>query len=250
MSQDTRRDQFLQTLDGYARDGRTALLWLRDDDAIEPTEALSRLLAISARWNAPMTIAAIPAHATNALAELVKGLQPISVAVHGWDHVNHALPSEKKQELGLHRGEATVLARLAEGLECINALFSERAVPLLVPPWNRIATDLIPHLPALGYEALSVFGPERGKSPLRLVNTHVDIIDWKGSRGGRPMDALYAEAAAHLQAANQVQVPLGILTHHLVHDAAAWQFLDDLFAATADHPACRWVPVGELMNPV
>jgi peptidoglycan/xylan/chitin deacetylase (PgdA/CDA1 family) len=249
MSQNIRRDQFLQTLDGYARDGRTALLWLRDDDAIEPTEALSRLLAISARWNAPMTIAAIPAHATNALAELMKALPLISVAVHGWDHVNHAPAPEKKQELGLHRGEATVLSRLAEGLERINALFGERAVPLLVPPWNRIAAELIPHLPALGYEALSVFGPERGEGPLRLVNTHVDIIDWKGSRGGRPMDMLYGEAAAHLQAATGAQTPLGILTHHLVHDETAWQFLEDLFAATADHPACRWLSVSELMNP-
>lgn len=241
------RDQFLKTLDVYARDGRTVQLWLRDDDAIEPTAPLSHLLDLSARWNAPMTIAAIPAHATDALADLLKPLPTISVAVHGWDHVNHAPASEKKQELGLHRGEETVLARLADGLTRINALFDGRAVPLLVPPWNRIAAKLIPHLPGLGYKALSVFGPERGESPLPLVNTHVDIIDWKGSRGGRSMDVLYAEASAHLQTAKTSQVPLGILTHHLVHDAAAWEFLDDLFATTANHPACRWVSVGELM---
>lgn len=178
------RDQFLKTLDVYARDGRTVQLWLRDDDAIEPTAPLSHLLDLSARWNAPMTIAAIPAHATDALADLLKPLPTISVAVHGWDHVNHAPASEKKQELGLHRGEETVLARLADGLTRINALFDGRAVPLLVPPWNRIAAKLIPHLPGLGYKALSVFGPERGESPLPLVNTHVDIIDWKGAAAG------------------------------------------------------------------
>jgi hypothetical protein len=242
------RDQFLKTLDAYGRDGRTAQLWLRDDDAIEPTQQLSRLLDLSMQWNAPMTIAAIPANSTEALADLLKPLPAISVAVHGWDHTNHAPASEKKQELGLHRGEAIVLARLADGLTHINALFGGRAIPLLVPPWNRIAANLIRQLPALGYEALSVFGPERSESPLPLVNTHVDIIDWKGSRGGRPKDALYAEAVGHLESATAHQVPLGILTHHLVHDAAAWEFLDDLFAATADHPACLWVPVGELMN--
>lgn len=242
------RDQFLQTLDAYARDGRTTQLWLRDDDAIEPTEALSRLLDLSTRWNAPMTIAAIPADATDALAGLLKTLPTISVAVHGWDHANHAPSPEKKQELGLHRGEATVLTRLTDGLARINSLFGERAVPLLVPPWNRIAAGLIPHLPEIGYEALSVFGPERDDTPLPLVNTHVDIIDWKGTRGGRPMDILYAEAAAHLQMATASQVPLGILTHHLVHDEAAWRFLDDLCKLTDGHPACRWVSVRELVR--
>jgi hypothetical protein len=242
------RDQFLKKLDAYGRDGRTAQLWLRDDDAIEPTQQLFRLLDLSARWNAPMTIAAIPADATDALADLLTPIPAISVAVHGWDHVNHAPASQKKQELGMHRGEATVLARLADGLARINVLFGDRAVPLLVPPWNRIAADLIPHLPGLGYKALSVFGPEPHKSPLPMVNTHVDIIDWKGSRGGRPKDALYVQAVRHLESVTAQRVPLGILTHHLVHDEAAWEFLEDLFAATANHPACRWVSVSELMN--
>lgn len=241
------RDQFLRTLDTYARDGRTALLWLRDDDAIEPTEALSRLLDLSVEWEAPMTIAAIPAHATVALADLLKQMPQISVAVHGWDHVNHAPTTAKKQELGLHRGEATVLSTLEKGINRIDALFGDQAISLLVPPWNRIAPELIPHLPALGYAALSVFGPERPESPLPLVNTHLDVIDWKGSRGGRPVDDLYEEAAAHLETATAREVPLGILTHHLVHDDAAWRFLDDLFELTANHPACRWVSVRELI---
>lgn len=242
------RSQFIDQLDAYATDGRTVQLWLRDDDAIEPTAALSHLLNLSKRWNAPMTVAAIPAHATTALAELVEQLPLISVAVHGWDHANHAPASEKKQELGLHRGEDVVLGRLAEGLERISGLFGDRAVPLLVPPWNRIAQPLLPHLTSLGYEALSVFGQERVDAPVRLVNTHVDIIDWRGIRGGRPMDILYAEAAARLEAGATQATSLGVLTHHLVHDDAAWSFLSDLFELTASHPACRWVPVCELMS--
>lgn len=242
------RQHFIEMLDAHAGEGRTIQLWLRDDDAIEPTPALSQLLGLSKRWDAPLTIAAIPAHATTALAELLEELPLISVAVHGWDHMNHAPASEKKQELGLHRGEAAVLARLAEGLERITTLFGDRAVPLLVPPWNRIAQPLLGHLPSLGYEALSVFGPERAETPIRLVNTHVDVIDWRGTRGGRAMDVLYAEAAARLDAGTGRKTSLGILTHHLVHDEAVWAFLDDFFELTARHPACRWVPVRELMS--
>ncbi|MGA1831126.1 polysaccharide deacetylase family protein [Rhizobium wenxiniae] len=242
------RQHFIDTLDAYAVNGRTVQLWLRDDDAIKPTAALSQLLEQSKRWNAPMTIAAIPADATTELARLLIELPLISVAVHGWDHTNHAPASEKKQELGLHRGEDVVLARLAEGLERIAGLFGDRAVPLLVPPWNRIAPALVDRLPSLGYEALSVFGPERDGAPVRLVNTHVDIIDWKGARGGRSMDSLYAEAATRLGSGDARSTSLGVLTHHLVHDDAAWDFLDDFFTLTAVHPACRWVPVSALMQ--
>ena len=41
--------------------------------------------------------------------------------------------------------------------------------------------------------------------------------------------------------------PVGVLTHHLVHDETAWLFLEGLFAATAAHPACRWVSIRELI---
>lgn len=243
------RSQFIAALDAFERGGRTARIWLRDDDAIEPTAALSRLLDLSARFHAPMTIAAIPALATKALARELESLPLISVAVHGWDHTNHASPSEKKQELGLHRGEATVLAHLAEGLQRIEDLFGDRAAPMLVPPWNRIASPLISRLPEMGYKALSVFGPERRDAAFHLVNTHVDIIDWHGSRGGRPMDVLYAEATERLRAMETSGESLGILTHHLVHDEAALSFLEDFVALTTRHPACRWVAVTELMAP-
>jgi hypothetical protein len=242
------RSRFIEMLDLYASEGRKALFWLRDDDAIEPSAPLSHLLDLSTGWDAPMTLAAIPAHTGDALAECVSRAPQISVAVHGWDHVSHAPAMEKKQELGLHRGEDVVLAQLTQALERINTLFGDRAVPLLVPPWNRIAPALVDHLPRLGYQALSVFGPERGNAPLPLVNTHVDIIDWKGTRGGRDPGLLYAEAAAKLQVEHGPQTRLGVLTHHLVHDEAAWRFLEDLFEVTANHPACRWVPVGELIG--
>jgi hypothetical protein len=39
--------------------------------------------------------------------------------------------------------------------------------------------------------------------------------------------------------------PLGLLTHHLDHDAGLWAFLGDFFRATAAHPAARWIKVEE-----
>ena len=43
----------------WAKAGRTPVLWWRDDDAREPTPALERLLDLSRRHDAPLTVAAV-----------------------------------------------------------------------------------------------------------------------------------------------------------------------------------------------
>lgn len=229
-------DGLRRALDDIGQAGGCARLWLRDDDAVMPTPALDRLLALGL----PVTIAAIPSRTDQALAARLADAQGVSLAVHGWSHANHAPPGEKPQELGPHRPLSQVTGELARGLAHLRALHGPRLQPLLVPPWNRIAPDVVAALPALGFRALSVFGPAR-PGALPMVNTHVDLIDWRGTRGGRPAAVLEAGIVAALGAG-----PVGILAHHLVHDAAAWAFLEALVRAT-DHPACTWVEVGDLM---
>lgn len=90
-------------LDRWRQAGRTARFWLRDDDAVEPTPALDRLVALSGQHRVPMTLAVIPEHTGEALAQRLTVHRDIDVAVHGWSHVNFAGAGEKKQELGPHR---------------------------------------------------------------------------------------------------------------------------------------------------
>lgn len=233
-------DRLRRALDARAAAGDPARLWLRDDDAVAPTPALDRLFGL-ARAGIPLTLAAIPAQSGRALAAAVAGAPGVTVAVHGWSHANHAGAGEKKQELGAHRPVAAVLAEVARGFAHLSALHGPRFVPLMVPPWNRIADTVAAALPVAGFRALSVFGPAR-HGPLPQVNTRVDLIDWRGSRGGRDDAVLEREILDAM-----AQGPVGILSHHLVHDGAAWRFLDRLAAATLEHPGCRWVPVSDLL---
>ncbi len=233
----------IAALDRRAQTGRTARFWLRDDDAIDPTPALDQLLHLTAAHGIPCLLAVIPQPTGPALARRLDGERQVAVALHGWSHQNHAAAGEKKCELGRHRPVATVLAELAQGLGRLSDLHGPRLTPILVPPWNRIDDGLIPALPGLGLLALSVFGPARPGLPPRL-NTHVDIIDWHGNGGGRPPLDLVRELVA---ASGSGISPIGLLTHHLVHDAAAWAFLDGLFAKTAQHPGCRWNAAPDLL---
>lgn len=227
-------------IDTVAAQGRKVRLWLRDDDAVEPTEALDRLLELTHEHMVPVTLAVIPKDTGTPLIRRLDKAPHSSVALHGWSHHNYASAAEKKQELGLQRTAPVVLAELKEGFDKLAALYSARFIPMLVPPWNRIAPALLPELPSLGLKLLSVFGKEQPTSPIPLVNTHVDIMDWHGTGGGRPADALFAELAGWIGREDAPPM-IGILTHHLVHDAAAWAFLKALLAITATHPACEWV---------
>lgn len=229
---------------------RSVRFWLRDDDACEPTGSLTKLLKLGAAHSLPLTLAVIPAHAGEALADELADAELITVAVHGWSHENYAGSDEKKQELGPHRPSEIVLGELGNGVSRLKALFPRRFVPVLVPPWNRIEPTLVPQLPKLGFEAISTFGEPKSKQTAYLpaINTHVDLMDWHGTRGCRDHGELVAAIVKQLQQRfDDGGDTVGILTHHLVHDGSAWDFLGALFEATAGNGGCRWVSVRELL---
>jgi hypothetical protein len=242
-------------LDQMQEAGQSADFWLRDDDAIEPTAALHRLLDLTDRFSVPLTLAVIPAHTDERLERCLAGHRDVSIAVHGWSHDNHAPAGEKRQELGGHRPGGTVTEELRTGYGRLKALFPASFVPLLVPPWNRIDSEVVAGLGTIGFRALSVFGPEAsGKAAallrpgLQIINTHVDVIDWRGTRGCRDHAQIVRDILARLEQVAKGGGSVGILTHHLVHDENVWAFLSKLFEITATHPACRWRRVGDLIG--
>ncbi|WP_275784494.1 polysaccharide deacetylase family protein [Pararhizobium gei] len=234
-------------LDRWADAGKVAHFWLRDDDATEPSAPLDQLLNVTGRYSVPVTLAIIPAHTGNALARRLEEEGSTSVAVHGWSHDNHAGAGEKKQELGAHRPAPEVMDELKRGFDYLLYLHGKRFVPLLVPPWNRIDAALLPHLADAGFKALSVYGSEK-PSPVPLVNCHVDVMDWHGTRGGRDPAALAQETIVRLRYMFDNGGSMGLLTHHLVHDKTVWDFLEALFGVTAGHPACHWCRVADLLD--
>ncbi|MGE0212830.1 MAG: polysaccharide deacetylase family protein [Parvibaculaceae bacterium] len=226
-----------EALEQASEAGRTPSFWLRDDDAIRVTPALARLGEITRQAVVPIVLAVIPARADRDLAAWVRGQPDARVVVHGYAHANHAPPGAKKEELGSHRPLDAVRADLVAGFDRTRDLFGAQTLPMLVPPWNRIAPSVVQCLPELDFRILSAFGPARfSVEGLAILNTHVDLIDWHGTRGCRPHEDLLSEIVALLGQGGGS--PIGILTHHLVHDEAAWAFLSELFEVTGGR--ARW----------
>ena len=239
--------RFEDELDTWAEGGRRATFWWRDDDASGPSPALDRLLGLHARFRVPLALAVIPGRLSPGLAAGLGGRRELLVLQHGWAHENHAGAGEKSVELGPGREPEQVIEELARGFERLVCVFGARFVPVLVPPWNRIAEAFLPPLPGIGLRGLSTFGTRARAEPrpgLRQINCHVDPIDWRGGRGGRDHRVLAGELAAHLRARREGRCdagePIGLLSHHLDHDEAGWAFIEAFLERAAAHPAAHW----------
>lgn len=229
-------------LDQWDAAGRTATLWWRDDDAVTPGPILNRLAESAA--GAPVSLAVIPALADPALEGALARFDGFTVIQHGYAHRSHARDGEKKCEFPASRDTAAMLDELDTGRERLAALFGNRFRPALAPPWNRIADSLPGQLETIGIHGLSTYRRvDRPAGPRCWVDTHCDIIDWRGSRGYVGDAAALGLIVDHLRSrrtGDGLDEPTGVMTHHIVHDEDSWIFLHALAAFVADHPAAAW----------
>lgn len=236
-----------EELDAWRKAGLTATFWWRDDDARGVTEKLDRLLALRNAVGVPLGLAVIPASAHDPLARRLASLAEVTVLQHGYAHVNHAPEGEKKVEIGAGRPAQQILGELIAGRDKLYSLFSLKSLPVLVPPWNRIDPAIVAALAERGFTGLSTWGPRDAAETAGLaqINTHIDIVDWRGDRKFVGEAAALGQAVDHLRARRLGDAdgaePTGLLTHHLALDKGCWKFVAAFLARTKDHPAARWV---------
>lgn len=210
--------------------------WWRDDDAATVSPQLRRALALSESSGVALALAVVPEAADPGLFALLH--ERVTVLQHGTDHRNRAAAGEKKTEYPAAEPIEAALARVADGFGRLKAQAKAHFFPVLAPPWNRMRTDLLPTLPAIGIRGVSMYGTRKSLE-LPQVNTHVDIVAWR--RGRR---FIGESEALTLALKNLSESPLGWLTHHAMHDEEAWRFLERLFKAKG----VRWVSVTEVFS--
>jgi hypothetical protein len=216
---------------------RPVTFWWRDDDAGRDDPRLRRLLALARARDLPLALAAVPAWLEQAAADAISAAPQTTVLQHGIAHADHARPGEKKVELGgLARIDA-LEPGLTAGRERLRDRFGGRFLPVLVPPWNRIADVLVPRLLRLGFAGLSRFGEPHPPPGLCEVNARVDLVLWHEGRRPMTLEEIVAALAQSLDP--PPSSPLGILSHHLVMEEDAFLALDRALAVLQDHPTAR-----------
>jgi hypothetical protein len=233
-------------LDLWARSGRTVTAWWRDDDAVDASPALDRLLVMSEAHAIPVALAVIPRDVGEPFRAWLAGRPHAWVLQHGWSHQNHAPATERQQEFGPHRPMADRLGELASGWRRIAGF--RKVLPVLVAPWNRLDPELVPLLPSAGLRAVSTLGPRPAARPAAGVccnNVHVDIIAWDRGGGFVGVSAALDQLVEHLYqrrtGAADPDEATGVMTHHAYHDDGCWSFMDELFRQTRGHGAIEWI---------
>lgn len=231
----------------WADAGRRATLWWRDDDAGPVVPELERLLVLACDRDVPLCLAVVPDDVDEGLGDLLRN-GDVAVVQHGLTHCNRAGPAEKKAEFGPHRPVYEMLADVAIGFEGLRQRFGQRHLPVFVPPWNRIADDLVPRLSSARVAALSTFKPRAAAEAapgLLQVNCHVDPIAWHDGRHFVGTEAALDSLLEHLARRRLGQCdsdePTGILTHHRIHDDGMWAFLDMLFQVCNASDGAHWL---------
>lgn len=245
-------------LDSWSSIRQSATFWWRDDDAVTATPALKRLLDLAATVAGqplPLALAVIPARADSALAQALYANDRAVALQHGHSHTNQAAAGAKKAEFGVGRESSLALRDLRSGAQRMGELFGDRALPVLVPPWNRFDPALTGRIAELGIRGLSTYGPRAAKTTaggIIVVNTHVDIINWREGRRFLGLEGCLRLAVGHLAARREGRFdpaePTGLLSHHLIHDDDAWAFLAAFLQRTKHHPAVRWMDARQLFG--
>ena len=250
--------------------GKMPAFWLRDDDACSVTAQLERLGSVVLRYQVSVGLAVIPGLLEDDLvawvAEQGGKIRPMC---HGWKHINHQA-SGPPSEFGDGRPHAAARLDAGRALQAFAAHFP--ATPaVFVPPFNRICPALIEALADIGFCALSsaprrverrlawllarcdwlpAFGIARPE-PLPRVDAHIDLIDW-GSGSARDDSMLAEEIVGQLRLRRKgflaPSAPIGLLTHHRVHDEKIWAALERLLALLKREDAVTFVDAGNILT--
>ncbi|MBL9097152.1 MAG: hypothetical protein JNK07_09515 [Alphaproteobacteria bacterium] len=240
-------DRVRAELDVWAAQRRIAQFWWRDDDAQDTSDQLKAMLAVARVFDVTIGLSAIPSGLSRRLVTALARAEEAQMLVHGFAHTNHADAGRAKREMGGKRPLDEIVSDMKAGLALARDAFGARVLPVLVPPWNRIAPGALTHLPKLGYRGISTWKPRLKPYPvpgLLQINTHLDLVDWRRGRVIKDerliAGLLLRKLRWRREARARASEPLGLLTHHAYWTPAMERIVVRLLEVTREHPGSRW----------
>lgn len=218
---------------------RDISFWWRDDDAVEMTMSLEKLINLSENYKTPCHLAVIP--------EIVSKIDLSNhqyVLHHGIEHKNNALPHQKKIEIGGDLSKKYFRQKITDHKKKLEELFGASYYPCFVPPWNRIEEKYLSLIEEVGFKALSVHRDVIfSNRNFYQLNTHIDIIDWKNNKKTHDDAYLLSMIIEDIRSGEN---PVGFLTHHLDHCDKSWSFLEKLFHVTQKNSSIKWITLNSI----
>jgi predicted glycosyltransferase/peptidoglycan/xylan/chitin deacetylase (PgdA/CDA1 family) len=235
---ETRLTPHLETLQA---EGQSCAVFLRDDDGDKDEDTLRQLFDITLSNQVALHVAVIPAGLTPAGLRLLKDMKRaggdlVELGQHGYQHLNHESEG-RKCEFGASRSFAEQFADIAQGKKILEEALLEQFSPIFTPPWNRCTKDTFKALEQLGFKILSKDNsvPMTGYG-FREVSITLDLYTWKNGARMKEPETIINEFVKQLSTSQ----PIGLLLHHKVMDAAAFDFLDALLTELKRYPVIQF----------
>ena len=138
-----------------AASGGSLELWWRDDDFDSSGRGFEALKRLAGRLGLVPLMAAIPARLRADALRRLEIPRDWRFCQHGWRHLNHEPAGQPRSEFGDSRAAEAVRRDLQDGRARLQAIFGDRTLDVLVPPWNRFAAAHEAAVVELGYRGFS-----------------------------------------------------------------------------------------------
>jgi peptidoglycan/xylan/chitin deacetylase (PgdA/CDA1 family) len=223
------------------------MVFFRADDVAVPGRQLADMLAVFARWDAPLSLAVVPAWITalrwNELKQLAgKASGRWCWHQHGWRHKNHETEG-KKQEFGPSRPAVDIRSDLELGRSRLETILGNDFTRIFTPPWNRCDRRTLDILAESGYQAVSRFSGGWPPAPPGLpdIAMTLDLHTRKESDPKAAWHNLLTELRQSLSAGC-----CGVMLHHRRMNAAALSFLELLLRSMLRYKNMNLMPMPAL----
>ena len=230
-----------------ADDQDNGFIFFRADDVAVPGRQFSRMMALFAAYDVPLSLAVVPAALTQPRWQYLNGFEKMNSGrwcwhQHGWRHINHETKG-KKQEFGAARTAAAIKRDLAQGKKRLERIMGDRFYPVFTPPWNRCSRTTLELLKELGYAAVSRSRGSKTPLPGGLPDYNINV-DLHTRKEKRPADGWKKLLAELGQAFTQKHC--GIMLHHRMMNDAAFVFLEILLKKLVESPEFELVNFKDL----
>ena len=164
--------------------------------------------------------------------------------MHGYRHMNYEVQG-KNQEFGPIRSSIAVQNDISRGHQTLQSILKGKFTPVFTPPWNRCGAITLQALKSLGYAAVSRSRRSKPLSPGGLPDffVNLDLHTRKEREPAAGWHNLFLEFEQAIASGF-----CGIMIHHQLMNAAAFEFLEVLFKALINHPKIQVVNFKDLVG--
>ena len=223
---------------------KSVRIWWRDDDIVEDTKELRRLLDFSEKYNVPACRSVIPKHVSKEAINKIKSIDAISILQHGYAHTNYAKFGDPLNEFGTDRDLEIQIKEIRQGYIKLKDAFNDQFLPIFVPPWNHISSNTIKRLEEVGFIGISLIGKTIfNYNGLRNLSVQIDIHSWETKSENsysvkvRKFSEIFCDLYRILTEKPtylEKKIDIGILTHSQIMKDKDWKIFKMLIQFLKD----------------